>query len=152
MATIVLLAVSVVAARYAEETLEQYPWDLSSLSTAEPNRLTEADFDRYVGPYLEEHSLGIIRAVDLDLDAPDRVQASGKVLSVPVTIQARLSAADGGLQIELEHVNGLSLPVVGDIISGGVNRGMKAIWDQAPVHVQRVVVTSTDLSLWVERK
>ncbi len=152
VAAILLLVFSVAVARYAEGALPQYPWNFSLLSTTEPNRLTEADFDRQVGPYLEESTLGIIRGANLDFDTPDSVEASGTVLGIPVAIQARLLVVNGGLQIELEHINGLSLPVVGDTISSGVNRGLEAIWDEAPVRVQRIEVTSTGLSLWVERK
>jgi serine/threonine-protein kinase len=151
LSALLLIVASFVIAQYAQTTLRDYQWYFA-FSSSQPYFLDDAEFKRNATPYITNHTFGAISEAGLTFTSPNQIRLSAKILSNPATLSGIVFVGDGVPQVYVQQFNGMPLPVIDNIISSGVNQGLREGWSKSPLRAKRIVVTDTSLTMEVESK
>jgi len=123
LAVILLLLGSFGASRLMERAIAEGAW----WEEFQPGEATvsEAELEQKVVETTRLYMPGSIENVSLDFAPPDQIKAQGTVFGKALSLECTLTSADGMIDFEIERVSGIRLYVVGNILSGGINRGLE---------------------------
>ncbi len=126
--------------KVVERALAVQQWSWIGWENGGTATILEADLQQPLQNTARLYTLGILTDLGLDLRPPDIVEIHAHVGDWPLNLQAQLVAQDNILHIQLERLNGIRLYVVGGIVSKGINRGLTAAWEGAPVRLASLEV------------
>jgi hypothetical protein len=140
-------------ASFAERTIPSYAGQLSAFEAfGQEMATTEQQLDLSVGSAVKPYTLDSVQDVGFDLSAPDKIVVDARIFGRPVHLQGRLALESGMLRIYLERLNGVPLYIVGGILSGGVNRGIQDLFQQAHFQLAQLDVRSGQIVLLASRE
>ncbi|MEA3308740.1 MAG: serine/threonine-protein kinase [Chloroflexota bacterium] len=148
---ILLLVGSFALSAVAENAIAGAEWGLTE-NTATHFTTTENELQKGVQVSLEPYALNAAGDVQIDLRSPDTVELSLLLRSHPLRLEARLAERGGVPAITLERLNGVTLYVVGGIISNGINRGFKEAWQDTPLQIESLTIGEEQLTVVLEGK
>jgi Tol biopolymer transport system component len=90
---------------------------------------------------------GTLSNLRLTFVPSDTLRVNGKVYGASTTFTFRTEVAGRLPRVSLVSYNGLPLPVVGDLLAGGVNRGLAKIFTQNKLEMLSIVFGSEELTL-----
>lgn len=123
-----------------EQTLAAQDWGWEGWNEGGGSVILETDIQQPLQDTVEPYALDALTDLSTDFHPPDIVEVRGYLRQRPLELQARLNVQDGVLHIRLERLNGVPLYVIGGIISNGINRGLDAAWEEAPVQLTTLEV------------
>ncbi len=151
VALILLLAGSFALSAVVERAIAGAEWGLTE-NTATHFTMTENELQKGVQASLDHFSLDDAGYVQVDFRSPDTVELSLLLSSHPLRLEARLAERGGVPAITLERLNGVTLYVVGGIISNGINRGFEEAWQDTPVQIKSLIVGEEQLTVVLKDK
>jgi len=149
-ALILLLAGSFALSAVAERAIAGAEWGLTE-NTATHFTMTENELQKGVQASLEPYALDAAGDVQVDFRSPDTIELSLLLRSHPLRLEARLAEHGGVPVITLERLNGVTLYVVGGIISNGINRGFVKAWQDAPLRLKSMTTDGERLTIDLEQ-
>lgn len=123
LAVILLLLGSFGASRLIERAIAEGAW-WEEFQPGEAT-VTEAEIEQKVMDTVRLYMPGSLENVSLDFAPPNRIEAQGTVFGKALSLECTLTSADGMMDFEIERVSGIHPYVVGNILSGGINRGLE---------------------------
>lgn len=113
------------------------------------SRLTfaETEIEQSVAEVVQLYLPGSVEDVRLDFAPPDRIVVWGTVFGRNMFLECTLSSADGMIEFKLERLGGIPLYLVGDILSGAVNRGLRTVLEERHLRVEELVVGENSLTI-----
>jgi len=90
---------------------------------------------------------GVIEDVSLDLAPPDQVDVQGTVFGKEMTLECTLTSADGKIDFEIERLGGIHPYLLGNILSGGVDRGLEIGLEERSLTVEGLEVGERSLTI-----
>ena len=123
----------------AQYVLANVDWGLEGM-TSGTSVLTEREFNEGMAVAMEPYTLGVVREMAVDFRPPDRAVLTVSGETWGFRLSGRLGARDGAPVIIVERLNDVPLVLVGGILSGGINRGLRQAWEASPVRMTQLVV------------
>jgi len=124
----------------AEQALMAQNWSWGGWENGGVSVILEQDLQQPLQEAVEPYALGALNDLSADFRSPDAVRVLGSLNQRSLMLEARLSAQQGVLQIQLERLNGVPLYIVGGVVSNGVNDGLRSCWEDAPVRLTELEV------------
>ncbi len=90
---------------------------------------------------------GSVEVAGVDFIAPDQIDVQATLFGAETTLGCRLTGEQGMLTFELERIGETRLYVLGSILSGGINRGLKTLLQQRSLEVERLSISDAGLSV-----
>jgi serine/threonine protein kinase len=109
--------------------------------------VTEAEVEQNVVEIVQFYLPGSVEDVSLDFAPPDRIDVQGTVFGKELSLECTLTRADGMVDFELERLGGVRLYLVGNILSGGINRGIEIGLEGRSLTVERLEVGERSLTI-----
>jgi hypothetical protein len=118
----------------------------------QPGEVTviEAEIEQKVAETVRLYMPGSIEDVSLDFVPPDQIDAQGTVFGQEMSLECTLTSTDGMIDFEIERVGGVPLYLVGNILSGGINRGLETGLEECALTVERLEVSKGSLAIQYE--
>jgi serine/threonine protein kinase len=109
--------------------------------------VTEAEIEQKVTETVRLYMPGSLEDVSLDFTPPDRIDVQGTVFGKEMTLECTLTSADGMIDFEIERLGDVRLYVVGNILSGGINRGLETGLEERSLTVEKLKVGEKSLTI-----
>jgi hypothetical protein len=90
---------------------------------------------------------GSVEVSEVDFVRPDRVYVKGTLFGSETTLDCTLTSEQGMLEFGLERIGETRLYVLGSILSGGINRGLKTLLQERSLEVERLVISDLGMSI-----
>ena len=90
---------------------------------------------------------GSLEVNSIDFASPDQINVKGTVFGSETSLECTLTGEQGMLKFGLERIGGTRLYVLGSILSGGINRGLKTLLQQRSLEVERLVISDFGMSI-----
>jgi hypothetical protein len=114
-------------------------WGLEGL-TPGTSVLTEREFNEGMAVAMEPYTLGVVREMAVDFQPPDQAVLTVSGENWGFRLSGRLGARDGAPVVIVERLNDVPLVMVGGILSGGINRGLRQAWEASPLRITQLTV------------
>lgn len=132
-----------------ERRLATYHWRLEGWERGGRSYILEEYINTPLQQVVEPYTLGALTDLRVDFYAPDIVELQGYFQSQPISFTLGLYVDEGVPQIELRKFNDVTLYLIGGIISDGMNRGMKASWQEVPVRLSVFQVENDGIEVFL---
>ncbi len=90
---------------------------------------------------------GSVEIDEVDFISPDRIYVQATLFGAETLLECRLTSEQGMLAFGLERIGETRLYVLGSILSGGINRGLKTLLQQRSLEVDRLVISDLGMSV-----
>jgi hypothetical protein len=90
---------------------------------------------------------GSLEVSEVDFVSPDRIYVRATVFGSQTSLECRLTSEQGMLEFGLERIGETRLYVLGSILSGGINRGLKTMLQERSLEVERLVISDFGMSI-----
>jgi len=149
--TIVALVASFGVSILLENVISNYPWNFSLLPAGQPTVLTERQMEEDFN-----YSRGTlpIQVTDFQMRlGPGETAAfSAEALGTTWSLETKLRQRGDTLEVELERANGRSLPLLGNLLAGGINRGIRAALEKSGVRITDFQVRRGEMTITTTRR
>ena len=108
---------------------------------------TEEEIEHSVDQTVHLYLPGSVENVNLDFVPPDRVDVQGTVFGKDLSVECTLTEANGLIDFEIKRLGDTRLFVVGNILSGGVNRGLKTVLEKQNLTVEKLLIEESSLTI-----
>jgi hypothetical protein len=150
-ALVVLLIGSFVLSLVAERAIATADW---GLQTVDPGvyTLSEAELNEGAQTAVQAYALGPVEDIQIDLRSPDTAVVELALSSMSVSLAARFETREGIPVVSLDHLNDVPLPIVGGIVSGGINRGFESVWQDSSLRITSIVFEDREVVIHMEHE
>jgi serine/threonine-protein kinase len=138
-AVVVGLVGTLLLSLVAQYVIANVDWGLEGL-TPGTSVLTEREFNEGMAGAMEPYTLGVVREMAVDFQPPDRAVLTVSGENWGFRLSGRLGARDGAPVVIVERLNDVPLVLVGGILSGGINRGLRQAWEASPLRITQLTV------------
>jgi len=142
---ILLLLGSFAASNLIERAITTGGW-WEELQTGEVT-VTEAEIEQKVAETVRLYMPGSIEDVSLDFAPPGRIDARGTAFGQDLSLECTLASVDGMIDFEIERLGGVPLYLVGNILAGGINRGLETGLEECALTIERLEVDKESLTI-----
>lgn len=134
----------------AKQALTTQEWYWQGWEEGGVSIIPEEDVQKSFSDAVQTYTMNMLNDPSVDFHPPDAVLVQGDFQNCSLTLQAQLSTQKGVLVIDLKHLNGIPLYVVGHIISNQVNEGLRSSWEDAPVQLMNLEVQKDQIRAELE--
>lgn len=145
--TAVALAIvlSFILSFVAERSIVNADWELEPDTTR--SVINEWKFNQGVQEALAPYALDAIHDIRLDFTPPDQAALSFMFSDTSVGVYGRVSVRNDLPAVQIQRINEVPLYIVGGIVSDGINRGFRKVFEASPVRVTEMIVENTQLTV-----
>ncbi len=150
---LVLVSVGViVVGMLAEQTIARQNWKLDEVDAGWTYDYRRSHFEAGLQAAIEPYTLGAVTGVHVTFDPPETIVAGGYWQGNQISLQVRVREVDGVPNVQIERFNNVPLYVIGGILSGRVNSGFKQAWQDAPIRIQKMQLTTESIEATYRRR
>lgn len=145
--TAVALAIvlSFILSFVAERSIVNADWELEPDTTR--SVINEWKFNQGAQEALAPYALDAIHDIRLDFTPPDQAALSFMFSDTSVGVYGRVSVRNALPAVQIQRINEVPLYIVGGIVSDGINRGFRKVFEASPVRVTDMIVEDTQLTV-----
>ncbi len=143
VATALLVGGAYATGQVARRILAAQDWGWQPQPRPTEVTTSESFLQQRLAEMIAPYTQGILTDPQIDLVAPDRIVFRGQVYGRPLEGVVRIGVQDGAPFLRVERINGVVPYLIGDLITNGVNEGLRLSWDRQPVRL-RVLETGED--------
>jgi serine/threonine protein kinase len=90
---------------------------------------------------------GSVEVSGVDFVSPDRIYVQATLFGTPTMLECTLTSQQGTLEFGLERIGDTRLYLLGSILSGGINRGLKTMLQQRSLEVERLLISDFGITV-----
>jgi hypothetical protein len=132
-----------------ERILGSYQWNWRYAFNGE-RFIPGSDFRTNLQTQLPAYTLNVVQFRDLALDAPDRINISANMDQFVISIAFQVNQNGDVPELSLVSVNDSPLPIIGDQLSAGINRGLATSWRNEKMRLIDIHVASDGITTHAE--
>lgn len=136
---VLAIGLSYIGGFIIQQSITSLNWDFSKLKPDSENYYTEPflsqKFSEEAGTYFDNDQ------VEVQIKAPDQLEVNTTWKGIPLkTLFTVRLARNKQPRFYVAEINNLPLSIVGDNLSGGINRGVNTVFQRGPVDLVRLVI------------
>jgi serine/threonine protein kinase len=110
-------------------------------------KFTESQIEHMVSEGIRLYLPGSVEDVNLDFAPPDTINIQGEVFGRHMSADCTLTEADSEIDFQLTRLGDARPFLLGGILSGGVNRGLKTLLEAQSLNVEELKVDANSLTI-----
>jgi len=120
---------------FLEQRLASYDWQFGVWEFGGTSYILQEHLNTSLQELVEPYTLGTLTDLNVEFYPSDTIELRGLFQDRSISLLTNVYIDIGVPQIQLLQFNNFKLYFFGNIISDGINRGMKTSWEEVPVRL-----------------
>ena len=134
--------------RVLDRIMQDAYLDTSQLEPNQQYYLKRSEFRKRMRTLLRPYLLDDAQTFDIIFESPDHATITGVIYEKSISLDASVSVEQGAPTVQVEHINGVPLILIGRFVSDMINDSVAKAFADQPIWVHHISINPDEIAFW----